>query len=154
MTLIYNQLHTLTDEHYDLLLEADPSKNLVTHYFKRSFTFEVIKNNELVGIIVLIETRPETLEVVNVSVHPDYQNQGIGQEILQFAINYGREHHFIVLEIGTGSTSFSQLYLYQKLGFRMTSIDKDFFLLHYEEEIIENGLVLKDMVRLQLLLKK
>lgn len=42
----------------------------------------------------------------------------------------------------------AQLYLYQKCGFRMTSIDRDFFVRHYAEPIIENGLVLKDMVRL------
>ncbi len=152
MALIYNRLQELEDEHYNLLLEADPSKELVSHYFKRSLTFEVLKDGVLVGIVVLIETRPETLEIVNISVSSDHQNQGIGQEILQFAINYGKENQFIVLEIGTGSTSFSQLYLYQKMGFRITGIDKDFFVHHYDEEIIENGLILKDMVRLQLLL--
>lgn len=30
----------------------------------------------------------------------------------------------------------------------MTHIERDFFVRHYPEEIIENGLVLKDMVRL------
>ena len=38
------------------------------------------------------------------------------------------------------------------MGFRITGIDQDFFVHHYDEEIIENGLILKDMVRLQLLL--
>lgn len=32
----------------------------------------------------------------------------------------------------------------------MTSIDRDFFLRHYEEEIVENKLILKDMVRLSM----
>ena len=152
MTLIFNPVTQLTSEHFDLLLEADPSKELVENYFNRSMTFEVLKDSELVGIIVLIETRPDSIEIVNISVHENHQNKGYGQEILRFAIQYAKENGFVVLDIGTGSTSFSQLYLYQKMGFRMVGIDKDFFVHHYNEEIIENGLVLKDMVRLQLLL--
>lgn len=152
MTLLFNSVTQLTDDHYDLLLEADPSKELVDGYFKRSLTFEAIKDQQLVGIIVLLETRPETLEIVNVSVHPDHQNQGLGQLILAFAIDYAKDNDFIAIDIGTGSTSFSQLYLYQKLGFRIVGIDRDFFVIHYTEEIIENGLVLKDMIRLQLIL--
>jgi hypothetical protein len=54
------------------------------------------------------------------------------------------------VEVGTGSTGVEQLYLYQKCGFRMTHIDRDFFVRHYSEPIVENGLVLRDMVRLSL----
>lgn len=43
---------------------------------------------------------------------------------------------------------FYKLALYQKCGFRMTGIDKDFFVRHYEEAIFENGIQVVDMVRL------
>lgn len=33
-------------------------------------------------------------------------------------------------------------------GFRMTGIDRDFFIRHYSEEIFENGIQVVDMVRL------
>ncbi|MNJ03534.1 putative N-acetyltransferase YvbK [compost metagenome] len=52
------------------------------------------------------------------------------------------------IEVGTGSTGVAQLALYQKCGFRMTGIDRDFFTRHYAEPIYENGMQLKDMVRL------
>ena len=154
MSLLFNKVSQLTSEHYELLLEADPSKDLVDSYFKRSLTFEALKENKLVGIIVLLETRPETIEIVNISVHPDYQNQGIAQSMLRFTIEYAEQQQLIAIEIGTGSTSLAQLYLYQKMNFRIVGVDRDFFTHHYAEEIIENGLVLKDMIRLQLILDK
>lgn len=136
--------------HYDLLLEADPNKSVVDDYLKRGLIYEKRSNEQLLGILVLLPTRPKTLEIVNIAVHPDHQNKQLGQEILHFAIDYAKAHSFDTLEIGTGSTSFMQLYLYQKVGFRLTHIDHDFFLIHYSEPIIENNLVLKDMVRLSM----
>lgn len=137
-----------TAAHYQLLLDADPSKSMIDDYLPRSHCFEAIVENQLTGVIILLPTRPETFEIVNIAVAEPFQGQGIGRKLIQHAIQYGRKRNITTLEIGTGSTSFGQLYLYQKCGFRMTSIDKDFFTRHYTEEIIENDLLLKDMVRL------
>lgn len=139
----------LTEEHYQLLLTADPSLTLIENYLPRSLCFQLYQDT-LTAIILLLPTRPETLEIVNLAVATEQQQRGFGTQLLTFAIDYAKNHGYKTLEIGTGSTSFQQLALYQKLGFRMTSIDSDFFVHHYEEPIIENGLLLKDMVRLRL----
>lgn len=60
---------------------------------------------------------------------------------------------FHTIEIGTGNSSIQRLALYQKCGFRMASIDHDFFLKHYDEPIYENGIQCMDMVRLSLVLQ-
>ena len=52
------------------------------------------------------------------------------------------------LEVGTGNSSFSQLALYQKCGFRISHIQSDFFT-SYAEPIIENGIHCVDMVYLR-----
>lgn len=52
------------------------------------------------------------------------------------------------MEIGTGNSSIAPLILCQKCGFRITGIDRDFFIRHYSEEIFENGIQCKDMIRL------
>ncbi|MNP84355.1 putative N-acetyltransferase YvbK [compost metagenome] len=54
------------------------------------------------------------------------------------------------IEVGTGNSSVGQLALYQKCGFRITGIDRDFFIRHYSEEIVENGIKVVDMIRLTL----
>ena len=145
------QLFIVTDQHFSLLLTADPSKEIITDYLQRGFCFEKrAVSNELIGLIVLLPTRPDTLEIVNLSINKHYQNQKFGTELIEFAISFAKKKSYKTVEIGTGSTSFQQLYLYQKCGFRMTSIETDFFVHHYENEIIENKLILKDMVRLRL----
>ncbi len=52
------------------------------------------------------------------------------------------------LEVCTGNSSIGQLALYQKCGFRMSGIERDFFIKHYHEPIFENGIQCRDRVRL------
>lgn len=140
---------TLTKEHYELLLDADPSKKHVDDYTQRGQVFS-LTDTELLGIMVLIPTRPDTLELVNIAVSEAHRGKGYAQQLIAFAFETAKEQGIKTVEIGTGSTGYEQLHLYQKCGFRMTWIDRDFFVRHYEEEIIDNGIVLNDMVRLSI----
>lgn len=67
---------------------------------------------------------------------------------MNHAIQEAKHLGFKTLEIGTGNSSIGQLALYQKCGFRITGIDRDFFIRHYSEEIYENGMQVMDMIRL------
>jgi hypothetical protein len=53
------------------------------------------------------------------------------------------------LEAGTGTFGY-QLAYYQREGFRVSAIDRNFFLDNYPEPIYENGIQHKDMPRLTL----
>ncbi|OFI48246.1 GNAT family N-acetyltransferase [Floricoccus tropicus] len=144
------KIKDFTEEHYLVLLNADPDRDLVNSYLKRSEAYEMVIDNKMIGLIVLLPTRPETIEIVNISVSDSEQGKGYGKKLLEYAIKYSKDEGYKTIEIGTGTTSFGQLYLYQKVGFRLSYIDKDFFIRHYKEEIEENGLILKDMVRLSM----
>lgn len=90
MNLNIETLNKLTEEHYKLLLEADPSEKLISKYLNRSFCFEATYNNELLGVLILLPTHPETLEVVNIAVISTQRNKGIGHQLLTFAEKYAR----------------------------------------------------------------
>lgn len=135
---------------YDLLLLADPSREIVEEYVKRGDCYGAYLNNEVVGEYVLIRTRPETVEIVNVAVREDYQGRGIGKKLVQHAIESAQRENMKTVEIGTGNSGVQQLALYQKCGFRIVGVDPDFFVRHYDEEIFENGIQCRDMVRLRL----
>jgi hypothetical protein len=64
------------------------------------------------------------------------------------AIQNAKLLSFKTIEIGTGNSGVGQLVLYQKCGFRITGVDRDFFIRHYSEEIFENGIQIVDMIRL------
>ncbi|MGL6102359.1 MULTISPECIES: GNAT family N-acetyltransferase [Exiguobacterium] len=132
----------------ELLLAADPSLKLVENYVKRGHCFVAENNEQWIGVYVLLPTRPQTIEIVNIAVDELYQGKGVGKDLLRHAINTAKTMGYTTIEIGTGNSSIGQLALYQKCGFRIVGIDMNFFLRHYEEEIIENGIRCTDMIRL------
>lgn len=140
----------------ELLLLADPSAEIINEYLGRgqcyiaAETDAVADHNEIIGVYVLIRTRPETIEIVNLAVREDCQGRGIGKMLVLDAVRKAREQGAKTVEIGTGNSSLAQLGLYQKCGFRITGVDRDFFTKHYKEEIFENGIQCRDMIRLSL----
>ncbi|RJE85116.1 N-acetyltransferase [Paenibacillus sp. 1011MAR3C5] len=132
----------------DLLLLADPSRKLVEQYLSRGQCFVGESENGVIGVYVLLPTRPETVELVNVAVDESCHGQGFGKQLVNHAIEQARMSGYKTIEIGTGNSGVTQLALYQKCGFRITGVDRDFFIRHYEEEIFENGIQVMDMVRL------
>lgn len=134
----------------ELLLLADPEEQAIQAYITRSKCYVKELDGKTVGTYVLLPTRPHTVEIMNIAVEETLQGKGIGQQLLQHALQTSKELGYKIMEIGTGNSSIAQLYLYQKYGFRIVGIDKDYFTRHYDEPIFENGLPCRDMVRLQL----
>ncbi|MEK4577731.1 MULTISPECIES: GNAT family N-acetyltransferase [Bacillus] len=137
-----------------LLLLADPSESQIDAYVKSGFTYIAKQEERIIGVYVLLETRPRTMEIMNIAVVEHLQGKGIGKQLLSHAVETAKGYGMSKLEVGTGNSSVSQLALYQKCGFRIFSIDFDYFSKHYEEEIIENGIVCRDMIRLAMGLNK
>ena len=131
----------------DLLLQADPSKKKVEGYLSQSRSFVAKMDGRLVGACVVKQVSTDAYELMNISVAPEHQKKGIGRELLQHVINSVRESKVKRLELGTGTFGY-QLAFYQREGFRVDAIEKDFFLINYEEPIFEDGIQLKDMLRL------
>lgn len=141
------KLHPTETPPMDLLLKADPSMTKIESYLRQGCSFIAETDNHISGIYVLLPTGPDTAEVINISVRKTDQGKGIGKKLIEHAIEQARSEGYAHLEVGTGNSSIGQIAFYQKCGFRMTSIDQDFFLRHYKEPIYENGIQCRDMVR-------
>lgn len=133
-----------------LLLLADPSDEMVDSYRSRGYGLVAEVDGAIVGVAVLIDTRPKTVELVNLAVEEAFQHRGIGRKLVTRAIDDARQQGFRVIELGTGNSGIGQLTLYQRCGFRIVGVDPDFFVRHYPEPIVENGIWCRDMVRLAL----
>lgn len=132
----------------ELLLLADPSKIIVEDYVAKGECFIAENEEQTIGVYVLLPTRPQTVEIVNVAVAENYQGKGIGKLLVSHAIRIAKTQGYKTIEIGTGNSSIGQLALYQKCGFRIVSVDHNYFIKHYSEEIYENGIQCIDMIRL------
>jgi len=135
---------------FDLLLLADPSMEVIKSYIERGICYALEKENKIIGVYVLIETRPLTYELVNIAIDSKHQGNGYGKMMIFDAIEKAKSFGAKVLEVGTGNSGISQLALYQKCGFKIKGIDHDFFKRHYSEKIIENGIECIDMIRLSM----
>lgn len=131
---------------YDLFLLADPSREMIERYIREGHTFVGMHEDRVIAAIVLVFTASDVVEIKNVAVLPEHQGKGIGSLLIRFAIEWAQKNGSRSIVIGTGNSSLTQLSLYQKLGFRMDHIIKDFFTDNYAEPIVENGLLCRDMV--------
>ncbi|SFL75469.1 GNAT family N-acetyltransferase [Pelosinus propionicus] len=142
------KLKTNKEAPWQLLLLADPSKTIVKEYLKRGECYVAEIEEQIIGVYVLLPTRPETVELVNIAVVEQKQGKGFGKQLVIHAVQNAKVKGYKTIELGTGNSSIGQLVLYQKCGFRINGIDRDFFVTHYAEEIYENGIQCRDMIRL------
>ncbi len=133
----------------NLLLEADPSEECVKSYLQEAFCFAAQMNGRIVGACVVRKVGNGKMEIFNIAVSPAYQKQGIGSKLLKYVLEKLLERDTETVELGTGTFGY-QLTFYQRFGFRVETVIKDFFLKNYKEPIFENGIQHKDMLRLVL----
>ena len=97
--------------------------------------------------------RPPGLEITHIAVAPHHQGQGFARSMIQFAKDSARTQGYSSIVIRTANSSIGPLALYQKSGFRMESIVKDYFVNHYPTEdgkpMLEDGIPVLDQVCLR-----
>jgi ribosomal protein S18 acetylase RimI-like enzyme len=135
---------------WKLLLDADPSKREVKKYLSRGELWILEIRGEVVGAMVLMQTRVDVLEIMNIATDATRRSKGLGTALLKKARQRAKQLKLPTLHVGTGNTSFRQLEFYQRFGFRICGVDRDFFVGRYSHEYEEGGVVLRDMVRMEM----
>jgi ribosomal protein S18 acetylase RimI-like enzyme len=148
MSLLIQEV-PVTNAPIELLLLADPSEDKIHSYLSGSKCFIASSGAVVVGACVVQPRGTDTHELMSIAVHPAHQKSGYGTALLKWVIDYFRVSGARQLEVGTGTFGY-QLAFYQRHGFRVTSIDHDFFVKNYPEPIFEDGIQLFDMLRLTL----
>ncbi|MFF2874700.1 GNAT family N-acetyltransferase [Gottfriedia sp. NPDC057991] len=144
-----NKIQFLTKEHWNLLLLADPSKEMIDKYIQKSNIYEVLDQNLLVGVLVLMENSSEEVEIKNIAIDPTFQGQGFGKNLIHYGMNESKKLGYSKISICTGNSSTHQLALYKNCGFQISTVFYNFFIDNYDEEIWENGIQCKDLIKLE-----
>ena len=134
----------------ELLLLADPSQEAINKYLKGGNCFVACEGDEIVGAYVMISRNRDEFEIMNIAVAEKRQNEGIGKLLVLDTIKRAKKEGAKKLLVGTGNSSTGQLAFYQKCGFKISGIKKDYFIKNYKESIFENGVQCKDMIMLEL----
>lgn len=130
---------------YHLLLDADPSKKLVDKYLSCGILFGAFYNTEPAGVCLLIFHDNITAEIINLAVLEKYRDNSIGKSLISMAENQARLYGFKYMELGTAEPLIKY---YEKQGYKYYKTIKNFFVENYEFPVIDNGIILKNMVRL------
>lgn len=104
----------------------------------------------VIGVVVLLQCDRYVTEVMNIAVAPVHRGKQMGKRLLGAAIARSRQQGAQQVTVATGNSSINQLAFYQKMGFRLASVDRDYFVRHYPEPIYENGIWCRDRVLLSL----
>ena len=131
---------------YPLLLLADPYIDMINSYIHESFLYGIPVGNDYIGVYALYPIDETAVEIKNIAVREDHQQKGIGKLLLHHAFSEAKKRGFHEVIIGTGNSSIPQLQWYQKQGFEVTGLKKNFFTEHYKEPIFENGIQCKHMI--------
>jgi ribosomal protein S18 acetylase RimI-like enzyme len=137
---------------WDLLLDADPSRQRIESYLSNDFTRVAKLGDEVIGVYALVRHDPITFELMNIAVRNEYQGSGLGRRLLGHAIGLAESKGARIIDVGTGNSSFVALAFYQRAGFRIVGVVPNFFVDNYAEPIVENGIRCIDMIQLRLVL--
>lgn len=132
----------------NLLLLADPSEDHVHSYIKRGQIYVGEVSSEVIGVYVLLPQDTRTMEIMNVAIDEAWQGAGRGKQLVMHAVETARQMNYQHVTIATGNSSIGQLALYQKCGFRIIGVNRDYFLHTYSEPIFENGIWCRDQILL------
>jgi ribosomal protein S18 acetylase RimI-like enzyme len=99
-------------------------------------------------MILAIPEPDGAVELKAVAVAPERQGQGIGSRMLRAVLDDLRARGVRKVIVGTANAGIGQMAYYQKAGFRLVRIERDFFSPErgYPPNMEENGIPLLDMV--------
>lgn len=148
--ITYKEVAKNRDRYIDILLIADPEKSAVMEYINKGVLISAEKDDQCIGILHYTQKEEDVIELNNIGVVRSHLREGIGSDIIKHLVTKAKDKGIKSIYLGTGNSSIDNFVFYQKNGFEMDEIWKNYFVDRYKEEIYENGIRCKHMVRLKL----
>jgi GNAT superfamily N-acetyltransferase len=101
-------------------------------------------DGELIGAATM-QWRDDPCEIMELAVAPDRQGQGIGRQMVAWLVDEARQRGKTAVLVGTANASIGNIVFYQRCGFRIDQVRKDYFW-YYRKPIYENGIQIRDML--------
>ena len=139
------------EDYIDLLLEADPSKDMIHKYLNDSDVYALKKGDELISIAVILPISRKTLELKNIVTKESYRNKGYAKTLLKSLCgNYKQKYDRMLI-----GTTENNIPFFVKQGFdKYEKTVKNFFIDNYKEEITDGNLTCTDLIYYSKDLKK
>lgn len=143
----------IPDEIRVLLLDADPDEAKVTRHLERGELHMARKHGAIAGLALIEPITPDTWEIMNCSVQPEFRRQGCGTRLITHVLEVIRNKGALYAELGTADSSPGPIKLYNRCGFTISGIIKNHFRDNYPEPVWDNGVQCMDMIRMRITLQ-
>jgi GNAT superfamily N-acetyltransferase len=126
---------------------AEDSAAVLDAYIEHGRVLVAVDGDEVIGHLQLIDTG-EAAEVKNMAVSEERQGRGVGRALMEAALALARGEGRSTLVVATAAADIGNLRFYQRLGFRMRSIERDAFTAAtgYPPGLLIDGIELRDRV--------
>lgn len=110
-------------EPFDEEVLSKPERYIIT---KGGHIFFVKENDKILGTVALMPTKePLVFELTKMAVLPNQRGKKIGQQLLQYCINFARANRFKSLMLYSATKLENAIYIYRKYGFIELELEKE-----------------------------
>jgi len=114
-------------------------------------TYAALDANQLIGAATVHWQRGES-EIEYIAVASPMRGKGYGKAMIALLLQEMQRRQIQTLLVGTASSSLDNLIFYQKCGFRVDHVRRDFFS-YIQPPLLDNGIPMRDMLVLRYNLK-
>ena len=129
-----------------LLLLAEPSERALrwslAHLSDAVYCME--EEGKPVGAATM-RWRSDPCEIVELAIAPGRQGQGLGRQFVAWLIAEAQRRGHSAVVVGTSNASIGNIAFYQRCGFRMDHVRRDYFW-YYDPPRTENGIPVRDLL--------
>ena len=110
-------------EPFDEEVLSKPERYIIN---KGGYIFFIKSKDIILGTVALMPTdEPFVFELTKMAVLPNQRGQKIGQQLLQYCIDFAKENNFKSLILYSATKLENAIYIYKKFGFVELELEKD-----------------------------
>jgi predicted N-acetyltransferase YhbS/catechol 2,3-dioxygenase-like lactoylglutathione lyase family enzyme len=132
---------------------AEDSALQLDSYLDAGEVLVAVSDDRVVGHVQLVDAdHARCCEIKNMAVEPSSRRRGIGRQLVQAALERARADDRSLVAVATAAADIDNLRFYQRVGFRMRSVERDAFTpaVGYPLHTDVDGIALRDRVWLDL----
>ncbi|MEM0214687.1 MAG: GNAT family N-acetyltransferase [Archaeoglobaceae archaeon] len=101
-------------------INKEAIKSWVDYLGTNGFAIVAEKNGKIVGHLVIVPSEKNEVDLT-IFIHQDYQNRGLGQEMMKLIIEFCKKAGFNAITLVTERKNERAIHVYRKLGFEIVA---------------------------------
>lgn len=130
------------EQYMELLLEADPDKDVINKYINNADMYIGIEDEKVVCEIMITKVNKEECELKNIATVEEYRNRGYAKQLIDYVFEKYKDKYKKMI---VGTTE-NMIPFYVLNGFtKYHHTVKNFFIDNYKEKIYDGNMQCIDM---------